>query len=423
MRVRVIETLMVFLVCAVLFSTSSCGGSSAEDAGTADTGSPPDSGGPAPDAGGTPDAGGAPDAGYSKAAKLTRGPWLGNVTAEGITVRWETDREAQAAVEYAGASAGTVVGTTTAHMWKVGIDAKEVSRFQHSAALSGLEAGATFNFTIPDLREAAEGSFVTAPAQKKPFRFAVYGDSRAAAPYLEDHAEHRALAAAIAGESPEFYINTGDLVFAGAMDGEWYLFFDTSGPIMPLSPFYPVAGNHEEGGEKTWAALFDLPGDGEANLYYSFDYSNSHFIVLCSGCGLGAADPQIAWFSSDIAAAAQNAEVENVFVAFHEPAYTYSDHSADGDAQANVVPLLKQHGVRAVFSGHNHLYERIQMEGVTYLTLGGGGAPLYDLDEGEKPGLVKAEKVRHYAVFDVDGTAVHVKVKKEDGTEIEAFDL
>jgi phosphodiesterase/alkaline phosphatase D-like protein len=42
----------------------------------------------------------------------------------------------------------------------------------------------------------------------------------------------------------------------------------------------------------------------------------------------------------------------------------------------NLTPLFKKHGVKAVFQGHSHYYSRCEVDGIQYLTVGGGGAPL-----------------------------------------------
>ena len=414
---RTVAILSFVFIITVAFAYS-CAGSSSGDTGAAnDGGAGADTGGQ--DAGAL-DAGGET---YPKQAKLTRGPWLGNVTTDAVTLRWETDRAAIPAVNLSGAAAGTQKGASTQHTYKVGIDNKEVVRFQHSVRLIGLPSDASVTYDIPDLSTPTTASFVTAPTTAKPFRFTVYGDTRPAGPYFEDNPEHMAITTAMAAEKPDFYIHTGDMGFSGGMESEWYLFFATSTPLMPCAPIYPVFGNHDVGGEARWADLFDLPGDGGAKMYYSWDYSNTHFTVLCVECGLDASGAQVTWLAADLAAAHQNSAIGHIFVSFHEPAYTYSTHAPDSAAQQNVVPLLKQYQARAVFAGHNHLYERIIMDGITYLTIGGGGAPLYDEQSGDHQGLVKFAKEYHYTVIDVDAAQVKFSVKNDTSTEIDAFTL
>ena len=49
-------------------------------------------------------------------------------------------------------------------------------------------------------------------------------------------------------------------------------------------------------------------------------------------------------------------------------------HGADLDLRNQLAPLLKGYGVNAVFSGHEHAYERIKPEdGIYYFILGNSG--------------------------------------------------
>lgn len=64
-------------------------------------------------------------------------------------------------------------------------------------------------------------------------------------------------------------------------------------------------------------------------------------------------------------------------VAFHQPAYACSLHTADEAVQRLWLPLFRGR-VDLVLSGHNHSYERFTGTGGTpFVTTGGGGAPLY----------------------------------------------
>lgn len=79
--------------------------------------------------------------------------------------------------------------------------------------------------------------------------------------------------------------------------------------------------------------------------------------------------------------------------------------------------LFKQKGVSVVIQGHNHYYARRLTEGITYLTLGGGGAPMYDpiavgLHE-------KAVKVLHFARFDISGKTLTLQVIDDSGNTVD----
>ena len=49
--------------------------------------------------------------------------------------------------------------------------------------------------------------------------------------------------------------------------------------------------------------------------------------------------------------------------------------------QEYLQPLFEGNGVQLVFAGHDHTYERTIINGITYVVSGGGGAPLYGLEQ------------------------------------------
>ncbi len=140
-------------------------------------------------------------------------------------------------------------------------------------------------------------------------------------------------------------------------------------------------------------------------MYYSFDYQHAHFSVLhvntdyldleeCGGCAGNQSNyedyyyiHQLHWLRADLDAAKARGQKE-FFVFLHAPLLTTSDgHDANASAPT-LRKLFTQYGVTAVFSGHDHVYERshptafdsaspdgrIADGGTTYLVTGGGGS-------------------------------------------------
>ena len=61
----------------------------------------------------------------------------------------------------------------------------------------------------------------------------------------------------------------------------------------------------------------------------------------------------------------------------HHPPFSISLHGGSRDLRERWAPLFEKYQVTAVFSGHDHVYERAEHEGIRYFVSGGGGAPLY----------------------------------------------
>ena len=76
-----------------------------------------------------------------------------------------------------------------------------------------------------------------------------------------------------------------------------------------------------------------------------------------------------------------------------------------------------------MFSGHDHVYERAEHNGIRYFVTGGGGAPLYPRRPQPNPVDVEAvkkfERVLHYLRVTVTGNRVEVTAVRADGTTIE----
>ncbi|HEX2491082.1 MAG TPA: metallophosphoesterase, partial [Blastocatellia bacterium] len=62
---------------------------------------------------------------------------------------------------------------------------------------------------------------------------------------------------------------------------------------------------------------------------------------------------------------------------FHHPIYSSADrHGSKLELRTDLEPILVRHGVDAVFSGHDHVYERVKpQQGVQYFVAGAGSKP------------------------------------------------
>src|SRR5262249_61791186 len=68
------------------------------------------------------------------------------------------------------------------------------------------------------------------------------------------------------------------------------------------------------------------------------------------------------------------------FIARPPPPYSTSIHGGQPELREMWTPIFERYGVDAVFSGHDHVYERSEKNGIRYFVSGGGGAPLYPRD-------------------------------------------
>lgn len=137
--------------------------------------------------------------------------------------------------------------------------------------------------------------------------------------------------------------------------------------------FFPSLGNHDWSLDSIDAYLdyFTLPGN---ERYFEVVQGPVHLFILDSDPhepdGVGLSSDQAAWLEE--ALAASTAPWQLVFM--HHPPYSSGTHGSTDWMQ---WPFAEW-GVDAVLSGHDHLYERLEADGLVYFTNGlGGHASVY----------------------------------------------
>lgn len=236
---------------------------------------------------------------------------------------------------------------------------------------------ASFAPVAPSAAPAPAATPAPAPtALPAPLRFAVIGD------YGMAGEAEAAVAALVAGWSPDFVATAGDNNYpGGAADtidaniGQYYRAFIAPyaggyGPGASENRFFPTLGNHDwvVGYPEPYLSYFSgLPGNGR---YYRVDRGPVSLFMLDSmpgePDGVTADSAQAAWLQAELAAAAARWRV----VIFHHPPYSSGLHGSSDWMQWPFADW----GAQLVISGHDHIYERIERDGITYVVNGLGGA-------------------------------------------------
>lgn len=281
-----------------------------------------------------------------------------------------------------------------------------------STTFNGLQPGTTYAYEFQANGQTIEGSFKTAPVGHAAFRFVVYGDTRSR------HEMHQRVADAIVKDAPDFVIHTGDLVASGNDTGLWSKFFSIEHDLLRHAAFFPVIGNHEHNSAQYFTFLHAKP-------YYSFDWGSAHFTILDTDFSsipdkANFWREQFKWLERDLA---RNQRADLRFVIFHHPPYSAIKKRGINEDTVKFVPLFEKYKVQAVFSGHDHAYQRFLQNGVQYIVTGGGGAPLYDVDA-PMPGITqKLEKVEHFVDIKVEGKRAAIEALALDGRRIDYVEL
>jgi hypothetical protein len=109
-------------------------------------------------------------------------------------------------------------------------------------------------------------------------------------------------------------------------------------------------------------------------------------------------------------------------VVFHQPAWSCSAHDSDEGVDRAWVPVFERHRVALVLNGHDHNYQRfVSGAGVTYVVTGGGGRPLYRLDEckGREPPRVAAAMRHHFTAVEVRARSLTLTAVADGGAVLD----
>ncbi len=164
----------------------------------------------------------------------------------------------------------------------------------------------------------------------------------------------------------DFVIMLGDNIYGGSKSKDFEQKFEV--PYKPLLDagikFYACLGNHDNPNERLYKP-FNMDGAS----YYTYKKGNVRFFVLDSNY----MDPkQLAWLDSQLRSGPTS---DWKICYFHHPLYSSGRfHGPATDVRQVLEPLLIKYGVNVVFSGHEHVYERVHPQhGIYYFTEGSSG--------------------------------------------------
>jgi 3',5'-cyclic AMP phosphodiesterase CpdA len=254
------------------------------------------------------------------------------------------------------------------------------------------------------------------------FKFAVIGDTRSDNPEGINIKVMATLLKKIKSEDVDFIIVTGDMM-TGSKNvsitlerlGKWERLVQKYGLTA-----YVVAGNHEinsEGSEGAFRSIFEMPDNGPIGLKeltYSFDYKNTHFVMLNTyiyGNFHMLGGLQVRWLEEDLKASI----AKPIFVFGHDPAYPTGPHKTDSldrypEQRDMMWGIFKKYGVNIYFCGHEHLYNKSIHDGVFQIITGGGGADLHAAPE--KGGF------HHFVIVDIKDSGIYRILVKDIGGNI-----
>ncbi len=340
-----------------------------------------------------------------------------------------------------GAKDQTASGSTV-----VSSDSREPTYYWSRVEITGLSPDTVYTYDLSVSETAGAGTasftsgrFRTAPSTTRAFTFAVFGDSRGDPSQGTTGANWNNVSARMDSDPAiEFTIGTGDFIGEAPQVQQWEeQFFGPGKTFLARTPFHQAIGNHDyiTGSSprvpQFYRDIFDTPGA----MWYTFTYGPARFICLDTGAP---SSTQRAWVQQVLAAATE----QYIFIASHYPAFSMGAHGklrADGLPQEyhvrlflqNIVPMMEQYNVTAVFPSHDHFYERSLKNGVHHILSGGGGCGLRDQEDfsgnasppQQNPYLVTWAKKHHYCRVSVNSSRALLETIDVNGNVIDTVTM
>jgi 3',5'-cyclic AMP phosphodiesterase CpdA len=211
----------------------------------------------------------------------------------------------------------------------------------------------------------------------------------------------------------DFVIMLGDNIYGGSNPKDFEKKFEL--PYKPLLDagvkFYASLGNHDNPNERFYK-LFNM---NEAN-YYTFKKGNVRFLVLDSNY---MDSKQLTWLEKELRNAG-NSDWKICY--FHHPLYSSGKtHGSSIELRSLIEPMFIKYGVDAVFSGHDHVYERVHPQKGIYYFMEGSSGQLRNGDLAKTDMTEKGfDSDRTFMLVEVAGEEMYFQTLSRAGTEVDS---
>ena len=258
------------------------------------------------------------------------------------------------------------------------------------------------------------------PNADRSIKFAIIGDSgRGDRPQLEVAAQ---MAAYRQRFDYKFVLMAGDNIYEGpATESDYRLKFEE--PYKPLLDagvkFYAALGNHDD-----FNQIFYKPFNMDGHRYYTFvppvdaitrwDTRVRFFALDSTYLGF----EQIRWFEKEVTES--RAEWKIAFL--HHPLYTSGRYAlAARGIRLALESAFVNGGIDVVFSGHEHIYERSELQrGILYFITGGAGS-LRAGDAARSPLIARAyDQDYHFMLAEISDDGFFFQAINRLGVTVDA---
>jgi 3',5'-cyclic AMP phosphodiesterase CpdA len=273
-----------------------------------------------------------------------------------------------------------------------------------------------------DVSTIGHGS-LTLPNRATSVKFAVIGDSGRGNPPQHEIA---AQMTAYRHDFPfAFVLMLGDNIYEGPATPEDYRrkFEEPYRRLLDEGvKFYASLGNHDDPREVVYP-LFNMDGE----RYYSFSPPEDLLAKISTRVEFFALDStnldrtQLRWLDERLTKSGASWKV----CFFHHPLYTSGRYRAWARGFRLILePLLVTHGVNAVFSGHEHIYQRTELQSSIQYFVSGGAGSLRRGDATVASYVARSfDTDYHFMLIEIEDEALHFQAISRTGATIDAGTL
>ncbi len=176
----------------------------------------------------------------------------------------------------------------------------------------------------------------------------------------------------------------GDTVYPEGTETQFSECFEPAwGPMRPR--IRPAIGNHEydSPGADPYFEWFGPAAGSPGEGWYSYDLDEWHVVVLNSNCeevACGEGSPQLEWLRADLA----DNPSDCLLAYWHHRGWSSGRHGSDPAVDALWEAVVGA-GADVVLAGHEHSYERVEVDGLQEFIVGTGGRSIYRFERDPMP--------------------------------------
>ncbi len=369
---------------------------------------------------------------YAQISQISRQPYLQKAAQHSMLIAWRSSSNANYELYYGSSP------TSQPNMLASSGTTK------HAVTITGLAAYTQYYYKICDVGGSpctnVEYFYTAKPDTELSTDILVFGDCGM------NNTPQKNLAAKMLTASNnnefDFGLVCGDVTQQDGTDYDTY-YFDIYKDILKNRCYYTAIGNHDlygypadNGTAQQYLEDFYLFTNNPQNTeeYYSFEYGNAKIIALHVNFvnDYQPGSPQYEWLIDEL----ECRTTEWVFVYFHQPPFTnawdalwylpfqpYFQYDGEDDVRNHLVPVFETYGVDMVFNGHMHGYERGELNGVKYVTSGGGGGNLDDSKPNDWPHISVQNFIHHYLIVNINGMSVDVTAIDQNDNIVDNFTI